>query len=457
MLRLRRLFAVRAYGFTGQLPSFTATASGALACLCVLGAGGVMAQTAQEPLKIVVSLDKQHMVVYRGTEQLLESRVSTGKRGYSTPKGIYSILEKRRWHRSNIYSGAPMPFMQRLTWSGIALHASGHVPGYPASHGCIRLPRGFASKLFKTTEVGAHVVVTREQAMPEEIEHANLLQPRPLRLVTLDTKKALRQRLAFERGDRVSIALPARALRERRVASLNRPHGRTVMSDAVRAAPPQPDGKPMSARDGALLMADLEHDLHALESYVSRPDDPVRVLITRRVGRERIRDVQTLLKELGYDPGPIDGYMGRETGAAIKAFQEANDLQATGAFSEELRDRLFMEARGEPAPTGHLYVRRGFKPVFDAPVGLKDPDAPIGTHFYFVLNFEPTDERARWIAMTTKTAGDANPVSALDRVSLPQPVRAKVEAMLTPSSSLIVSDEGLGRETGRGTDFVVTH
>jgi len=458
MLRFQGLSAMPAPGLARFHLTLCLAALGGLAVVSASAAyaGPLSAQSAQEPLKLVVSLQEQRMDVYRGTRRLHTSRVSTGKRGYSTPSGVYSILEKRRWHRSNIYSGAPMPFMQRLTWSGIALHA-GHVPNYPASHGCIRLPRGFASKLFQKTEVGAHVVITREHSQPQPVSHQALLNPRPLRLVTMDAKKALRQRLAVERGDRVSIALPARAMREQKVASLARPHDSAVMTDAVRGVPAQPDPEPMSAREGALYMADLEHDMFALESYVARPDEPVRVLITRRVGRERIRDVQMLLNELGYDAGPVDGYMGRQTGAAIKAFQEARELKATGAFSEELRDKLFMEARGEPAPSGHLYVRRGFKPVFDVPVGLKDPDAPIGTHFYFVLNYEPTDERARWVAITTEQAEGADPVSVLDRVSLPEDVRMRVEAALTPGSSLIISDEGLGRETGRGTDFVVTH
>lgn len=457
MLRLRRFSTLPARGLSGACLRSCSVVLAALAMSAAApaAAGPVSVQAAQEPLKIIVSLDKQRMFVYRGMEQLLTSRVSTGKRGHSTPAGVFSILEKRRWHRSNIYSGAPMPFMQRLTWSGIALHASNSVPNYPASHGCIRLPGRFASKLFKTTEVGAHVIVTRGETQPRPVAHSNLPQPQPLRLVSMDAQQALRQRLAATRGDRVSIALPARAMREHKLAALVRPHASAVMSDAVHGAPVEPE--PMSAREGAVFMADLEHDMEVLERYVARPEEPVRVLITRRVGRERIRDVQMLLSELGYDPGPVDGYMGRETGAAIRAFQEARDLKGTGAFSEELRDMLFMEARGEPAPTGHLYVRRGFKPVFDAPVGLEDPDAPIGTHFYFVMNFEPTDERARWLALTTEEAEGADPVSVLDRVSIPEAVRHRVEAALTPGSSLIVSDEGLGRETGRGTDFVVTH
>jgi hypothetical protein len=410
------------------------------------GAGSVLSKP--DPLKIVVSLEKQRMHVYRGSEQVFSTRVSTGKRGYSTPAGIYSILEKRRWHRSNIYRGAPMPFMQRLTWSGIALHASGHVPGYPASHGCIRLPRGSASNLFKKTDVGGHVIVTRSETTPRPVVHAQLLQPQSLDLVTMDARQALQNRLAHEQGNVVSIALPEPADLGRKYAALTRPDD-GVLNDATTSP------EPMSAKEGALLMANLEHDMARLESYIARSEDPLRVLITKRVGRERIRDVQILLSELGYEPGPVDGFMGRRTGAAIQKYQEDKGLKKTGAFSEALRDTLFRDARGEPAPTGHLYVRQGFRQVFDAPVSLEKPDEPLGTHVYFAASFDPTDDQTQWRALTMEEAPGVDAVTVLDRIAIPELLRDRLERMLTPGSSMIVSDAGLGRETGRGTDFVV--
>ena len=109
--------------------------------------------------RIVVSLILQRAYVYRGDELVGVASVSTGRRGRATPRGSYLILQKARWHRSNLYSNAPMPFMQRLTWDGIALHA-GQNPGFPASHGCIRLPPEFARDLFALTVLGSPVVVT---------------------------------------------------------------------------------------------------------------------------------------------------------------------------------------------------------------------------------------------------------------------------------------------------------
>ena len=114
------------------------------------------------PVYMVISIGKQRIHVYDGDRLIGIAAVSTGMRGHRTPTGDFPILQKRQWHRSNLYSNAPMPFMQRLTWDGIALHA-GHNPGYPASHGCIRLPYAFARALFAMTKIGTLVAVTQDR------------------------------------------------------------------------------------------------------------------------------------------------------------------------------------------------------------------------------------------------------------------------------------------------------
>jgi lipoprotein-anchoring transpeptidase ErfK/SrfK len=119
-------------------------------------------------VKVVVSLPQQKAYVFDDGDLIATSPVSTGKKGYETPVGTFRILQKKVHHRSNRYSNAPMPYMQRLTWQGVALHA-GSLPGYPASHGCIRLPRSFAKKLYKLTDYSTDVTVTRERPKsPEE-------------------------------------------------------------------------------------------------------------------------------------------------------------------------------------------------------------------------------------------------------------------------------------------------
>ena len=130
----------------------------------------------QGPFQIVVDIAKQQVALYGQDGFIVRAGISTGMPGHPTPMGVFTVISKAKWHQSNIYSGAPMPYMQRITWSGIAMHA-GPRPGYPASHGCIRLPEDFAIRLFHTTKVGARVIVTREPAAPVEIAHRKLFVP----------------------------------------------------------------------------------------------------------------------------------------------------------------------------------------------------------------------------------------------------------------------------------------
>ncbi len=117
------------------------------------------------PMKIVIVLDTQRIYVFQNEKLIGFSTISSGKKGKETPTGIFNILQKNVDHKSNLYSNAPMPFMQRLTWDGIAIHG-GDLPGYPASHGCIRLPHPFAKALFGVTQMGQEVVVLQDTSTP---------------------------------------------------------------------------------------------------------------------------------------------------------------------------------------------------------------------------------------------------------------------------------------------------
>jgi hypothetical protein len=119
------------------------------------------------PVVVIVSLPEQRMYVYRNGVRIGRSTVSTGTKGHTTPTGMFTILQKKVSHESSIYKGAQMPHMQRLTWTGIAMHA-GHLPGYPASHGCVRLPVDFAEKLYSVTRNGTSVIITDDKFAPGE-------------------------------------------------------------------------------------------------------------------------------------------------------------------------------------------------------------------------------------------------------------------------------------------------
>jgi hypothetical protein len=126
------------------------------------------------PLAIIVSLTRQRVFVYRNGIQIGTSRCSTGKTGHETPTGVFTILQKAKEHYSSTYDDAPMPFMERLTWDGVALHA-GKVAAYPASHGCVRLPEMFAAKLYEVTQIGTPVIIASDHTQPAAVFDPGLI------------------------------------------------------------------------------------------------------------------------------------------------------------------------------------------------------------------------------------------------------------------------------------------
>ena len=138
----------------------------------------IQSRSAGEPIMAIVSLRSQRITVYDAKGWILRAPVSSGTKGRETPAGIFSVIQKVEEHYSNLYDDAFMPHMQRITWSGIALHG-GVLPGRPASHGCIRLPFDFAAQLFDATTMGMRVIVAPGDVAPVEIAHPLLFQPKP--------------------------------------------------------------------------------------------------------------------------------------------------------------------------------------------------------------------------------------------------------------------------------------
>jgi len=356
------------------------------------------------PITLVVSLRDQQIYVYRGTDLIMSSKVSSGKRGYDTRAGVFSILEKQRHHHSNLYSGAPMPWMQRLTWTGTALHG-GVVPGYPASHGCIRLPFSFAPKLFQMTTLGANVVVAGNRVAPKPLEHVNLFQPVPT-------------------PAEVALAAAESDL-----------FARSVLSTAAAAERPElADSKVQAAAD-------------------TPSGAPLRILVTRRTNQDQVISTQYLLAALGYlTPQNFSGRIGPETIVAIKAFQNANGLRETGAFSDELAKKVHQVAGKAEPPPGHLFVRQDFRPVFDVPITFREPEQSLGTHV-FTMGLTPGSAKAAW-AVISLEGGDS--ASVLDRIEIPDDIRQTISERLTPGSSLIVADTSVNSAIlPDGDDFLV--
>jgi peptidoglycan hydrolase-like protein with peptidoglycan-binding domain len=388
----------------------------------VISSPSALAAGNKAPLQIVVSIEQQSLVVYDGDTVVATSKISTGKAGHPTPTGIFSIIEKRRHHKSNIYSNAPMPFMQRLTWSGIALHGSNYVPDYPASHGCVRLPSKFAAALYKMTGYGMHVVVSDRQITPVEVSGPMLFQPNQSR----------------PRGPALSD-VPLRPA----IGELN--------ENAVEVAMTDRHASPVASDQGKA---------------------PIRILITRRGTRETVRDVQTLLNTLGHDAGLPDGFIGPATLAAIQAFQTAEGLPADGKMTQGLIEAVFRKAgRGMPA-NGVLRVRRQFQQLFEADVTIAEPETGLGTHLLQFQDLDPKSGEGKWFGIslendlpnaTKKRLGitaDAAPPAfdalerTLKRITVPEDVRERIAGLLVNGSSLSITDTESGLETGEGTDFI---
>jgi hypothetical protein len=287
--------------------------------------------------------------------------------------------------------------MQRITWSGVALH-EGELPGYPASHGCIRMSRDFARKLWPLTKLGVRVIVAREELTPTEFAHAKLFVPRSKPVEVPTAMDATTESAAQSTANlaEATIEHPDRVLSD---AAPDWMKAAPVSSDAVKPSPTIDPPKPLVPR-------------YKATDQPVKPTGQVAVFVSRKEKK--------------------------------------------------------------------VFVRQGFVPLFELPVAIDDPDQPLGTHVFTAMEVTGDGTGMRWNLMTVpidpsvlvehrdsrrrskeppKPVVHGRPSStaaqALDRIHLPQQAVDRIGELVVPGSSLVVSDEGLGRETGRGTEFIV--
>lgn len=399
-------------------------------------------------LQIIVATDTQSLTVYDGDVIVATSKVSTGKPGHYTPTGIFSVLEKRKYHESNIYSAAPMPWMQRLTWSGIALHESNSVPNYPASHGCVRMPAEFARTLYRMTSRGVHVIINDTAVAPQPVSHPALFSPlaeaQPRELLS---DVPLRPSASHGGAGEIQVAM-------------------AMPSPPVTATPPgntDKSGNPPKAGKAPQAAADSE-------------PAPLRILITRRGERDTVRDVQGMLTELGFDAGTADGIMGTTTRSALAGFKRWKALPAKGPqLTPDLIAALYASSGRTPSPAGQMLVRQGFEEILSEPVAFKEPEKALGTHFLSVIGIDRDKGDAQWrglslpndlsisdrkrLGITQAALEGPNALNAvLDRISIPEDLRMRISRTMSTGTSLTITDTGTGHETTAGTDFItITH
>jgi len=376
------------------------------------------------PLQIFISIDQQKLHLYSDGTHIADSSVATGVLSLPTPLGVFSVIQKQVFHRSNIYSNAPMPYMQRITWSGVALHEGENI-GHRASHGCIRMPHDFAVRLYSLTKLGARVIVANAELKPVEFADSHLF---------------------------VHKSKPA--------APVVAPPAEPVAAETLRTAQTVDDSKTTDAAS-----ADAA--------------------VTAKPGELGLRVGQASVAAASSADAP-------KTDPAAAAPQDvapappAKPAQVTQAPPEKMAPISIFVSRKEKK----LYVRRNFEPLFDAAIAIERPDQPLGTHVFTAMEFTSDNATLRWTVVSLpgeppkappnaasgrrsdqrvlgrrnsreldKPAADLpppqTPQQALARIDIPQDVIDNISAMMVPGSSLVVSDQGLGDETGDGTDFIV--
>ncbi len=393
---------------------------------------------AGEPIMAIVSIKAQQVTFYDADGWILRAPVSTGVAGRETPAGVFAVLEKDKDHHSTMYDDAWMPNMQRITWNGIALHG-GPLPGYAASHGCVRMPYGFAEKLFDKTRIGMRVIIAPNDPVPEEISHPALFSPNAEALAAAPVRAAALGREADEAARAADAAKKAAARAPREMAALAASL-RKLQSLKARA-------------DAELAFAD--------KALAAATTDQAKAKAEERRQKAAARAAEAGAQ---LDTATADAKAKRDADAAAKETAKAAEARkaATGKAANEARLALEPVSIFISRATQKLYVRRNTHKhwpdggeVFDAsievPVTIRNPERPIGTHVFTAMARNDAGG-LRWTVVSIDNGDDAK--DALDRITIPQDVLDRVAPTAVPRSSIVISDEPLSAETNYRTEFV---
>jgi hypothetical protein len=394
-------------------------------------------RTAGEPIMAIVSIKTQQVTFYDAGGWILRAPVSTGVKDRETPAGVFAVIEKDKDHHSTMYDDAWMPNMQRITWNGVALHG-GPLPGYAASHGCIRMPYGFAERLFDKTRIGMRVIIAPNDAAPVEFSHPALFVPKAEAIAAAPAKA---ETLAREAAEAVQAA---EAAKKAAVATARETKSLTASLRKLEQM--------KKSADAALASAD--------RALAAAKNDEAKARAEERKQKAAAKAAE-LATQL--DTAKADAKAKVDAAAAAKDAAKAADTKKAATVKAATEAKLALEPVSIyiSRATQKLYVRRNTHKrwpdggeVFDASievsVTIRDPDRPIGTH---VFTATARDGAAlRWTAVTIDEGDDAK--DALDRIAIPQDVLDRIAPTAAPRSSIIVSDEPLSKETNYRTEFV---
>jgi len=394
-------------------------------------------RAAGEPIMAIVSIKSQQVTFYDAEGWILRAPVSTGTTGRETPAGVFAVIEKEKDHHSTLYDDAWMPNMQRITWNGIALHG-GPLPGYAASHGCVRMPYDFAEELFDKTWIGMRVIISPNDTAPVEFSHPALFVPNVEAIAAAPARAETLAREAEEAAKLADETKKATAIAARETvsltASLRKLEWLKTRADAELAFA---DRKLTAAKtDQAKAQAEEQKQRAALKAAEAGTQ-----LDTARANAKSQLDAAAAAKD------------------AAKAAQtkKADTAKAASEAKLALEPVSVYISRA----TQKLYVRRNthkqwpdggevFDATIEVPVTIRNPDKRIGTHVFTAM--ARSDAGLRWTAVTIDNGADAK--DALDRITIPEDVLVRIAPTALPRSSIIVSDEPLSRETNYRTEFV---
>jgi lipoprotein-anchoring transpeptidase ErfK/SrfK len=424
------------------------------------------------PLIIAVSIEQQKVRVYDSNGLFAESPVSTGMKGHSTPMGVFSVIQKNKMHRSNIYSGAPMPYMQRITWSGIALHA-GVLPGYPASHGCIRMPMAFAVKIWNWTRMGARVVITPGTITPAAFSHpllvAQKVMPQPL--IADDPKtdapaiksdkgadagavaKTMNAQASLDLRSTIGHAAPSRTQTHTANASSAMPAASSpvTLSDSGSPAGGQRSGADVSAQAPTSEPVKAEAEKADESRAIASPADALANTETGKTAETEdtaeVKSEAPATEVAKTEPAKTEAPKVEETKAADTKAADTKATEVTPAEKPETvattpavapdvkKDTARLPgaekaAAAKPEPPrrpgltavfvsrkdSKLYVRENFKPQFSVPVTIAPGDRPLGTHVFTAETDKNDPNLLRWSVVSLPvTARNAARIDDEDR------------------------------------------
>jgi lipoprotein-anchoring transpeptidase ErfK/SrfK len=394
-------------------------------------------RAAGEPIMAIVSIKTQQVTFYDADGWILRAPVSTGVKERETPAGVFAVVEKDKDHHSTMYDDAWMPNMQRITWNGLALHG-GPLPGYAASHGCIRMPYGFAEKLFDKTRIGMRVIIAPNDPAPVEFSHPALFMPNAEAIAAAPARAETLAREAAEAVNAADKAKKAVATATRETASLT-------------ASLRKLESRKRSA-DAALASADKALAVAKTDEAKARAED-------------RKQKAAAKAAELGtqLDAARADAKSKLDAAAAAKDAAKATEARKAAAVKAATEAKLALEPVSIyiSRATQKLYVRRNthkrwpdggevFDATIEVPVTIRDPERPIGTHVFTAMARDGAG--LRWTEVTIDEGDDAK--DALDRITIPQDVLDRIAPTAMPRSSIIVSDEPLSKEANYRTEFV---